>query len=152
MTAPTIASEFAPAGKATSRAVGTALARIEETIAGLRNLASLVTDRPEIAEAVNSDLDRQRSPRVLFYVSDRRADDTSIPEYIADLATAASDHGAEVSHCHDNDYGGINAQFGFVTLHIYAPLDAVGSVATRTRSVQITDWQPDPALAGFAAG
>jgi hypothetical protein len=134
------------------RHVETALAQIDEAIAGLRKLAELVTDRPEIAESVSSGLDRERSPRILLYVNDRRANGASIPEYIAGMGAAASDHGAEVSGCHDDTWGGINAQFGFVTLHVYAHLDEVGSVATHTRSVQVTEWQPDPALAALAAG
>lgn len=148
-TRPTVAK--AAACLAADRHVETALARIDEAMAGLRRLADLVTDRPEIAESVSSGLDRERSPRILLYVNDRRANGASIPEYIAGVAAAASDHGAEVSRCHDNTWGGINARFGFVTLHAYAHLDEVGSVATRTRSVEVTDWQPDPALAGLAA-
>jgi hypothetical protein len=151
MTALTVEPESATLTPAPSREVDTALARIEEAIAGLRKLANLVTDRPEVADAVNSGLDCERSLRVLLYASDRRAGDASVPAYIADLATAASNHGADVSMRHDSNYGGINAQFGFVTLYVYADLDAVGSIATRTHSVQVTDWQPDPALSGIPA-
>lgn len=152
MSALTLASESATTALVPNRDVETALARIDEAIAGLRKLAGLVIDRPEVAESVNSGLERQRSPRILLYVNDRRAGDTSIPEYIAGMAAAATGHGADVSQCHDSNWGGINAQFGFVTLHVYADLAAVGSVATRTHTVQVTDWQPDPALAGIATG
>jgi hypothetical protein len=132
--------------------VESAQVRIEEAVTGLRKLADLVADRPGIAEAVSAGLARRDSNRILLYVNDGRAGGVSIAEYIADVATAASRHGAEVCTFHSNGYGGINAHFGFVTLHVYAALADVGAVAIHTRSVQVTDWQPDPALAGIAAG
>ena len=126
-----------------------ALSRIAEARAGLQALAELVVDRPDIAGAVISTLAHEWSPRVLVYVSDRVAGEMSIPEHIAGLGKAAKRNGADVTPHHGDEYGGLNAQFGPVTLHIYTQLDNVGAVATRTRSVQITDWQPDPLLAAF---
>lgn len=126
-----------------------ALSRIADARAGLQALAELVVDRPDIASAVISSVDHDWSPRVLVYVSDRTTGGTSIPEHIAGLADAAKRNGADIAPHHSDEYGGLNARFGPVTLHIYTQLDKVGAVATRTRSVQITDWQPDPLLAVF---
>jgi len=128
-----------------------ALARIAEARAGLQALAELVVDRPDIAGNVIYSLTHEWSPRVLVYVSDRTTGTGSIPEHIADLAEAAKHNGADVTPHHNDTYAGLTARFGPVTLHIYTQLDAAGAVATRTRSVQITDWQPDPLLAAFQA-
>jgi hypothetical protein len=126
-----------------------ALARIAEARAGLQGLAELVMDRPDIASAVISTPTHNWSPRILVYVNDRIAGRESIPEHIAGLAKAAMQNGADIAPHHDDKHGGLDARFGPVTLHIYTQLDKVGAVATRTHSVQITDWQPDPLLAAF---
>lgn len=130
--------------------VGAALGRIHEAIASLHDLAALVADCPEAAEAVNTHLMREPL-RILVFVGDRH-ERAGVPERVAALATAAAGHGAQISRHRTEDYGGVNARFGFVELHIYARLDSIGAVTTRVESVQVTDWQPHPLLAALPAG
>jgi hypothetical protein len=130
--------------------VGKALENISEAITGLRNLAALAADRPDVARAVNTHMTREPL-RILLYVGERDGQ-AGVPERIADTATAAAAHGAEISRHHADEYGGIDARFGHVQLHIYARLHDIGAVTTRTESVQITNWQPHPLLAALPTG
>lgn len=128
--------------------VDAALERIRDTIAGLNDLAALAAERPEVARAVNTHLMREPL-RILLYVGHTGGEQAGVPERIAALAIAAAGHGARIIRHHTEEYAGIDARLGHVDLHIYAPVDAVGAVTTRTETVQVTDWQPHPLLAAL---
>lgn len=129
-------------------AVAEALGRINVALDGLRNLARLVQARPDIARSIQLHMyDINIALGTNYGIGGR---DTSVPERIASLASDAADHGADVRQHQRAGHGGVMAQFGPVPLHVYATLDEVGQRTTRT--VEVTEWQPNPLLAAFAPG
>jgi hypothetical protein len=130
---------------AEERAVVEALGRINIAMDGLRNLAALIQARPDIARSVVL-----KGYDINLFVGDHLDDGDGVPDRIASLAAVAAEHGATVTQRHNAEYGGVQAMFGPFPLHIYARIREVGRVTTRT--VEVADWQPHPALADIAKG
>lgn len=129
----------APAAAGDDPAVAEAIDRITNAVNGLSNLAELVRARPEMASRIS--LKVWDINVAVGYPNDGEAADR-----IASLAEAAKPYADTVEIWHNNDYGGVEAMFGPIPLHIYAPLDHVGGVVKR----KAVDWRPDARLAGYA--
>lgn len=122
-----------------------AIDRITDAVNALSNLADLVRARPDIADSITL-----KAWDINVFVGEHLGEGEDVPERIASLATAAAEHGAVVSQRHQGEYGGIEAMFGPFPLHVYARIGQVGTTVSRT--VEVVDWQPHPALAVFATG
>lgn len=119
--------------------------RIDAAIEGLYALRGLVAERPDIAGSV-----RPRGYDMNVFVGDHVGEGEDVPDRIASLAADADLHNGIVSLRHNGEYAGIQAMFGPFPLHVYAQVRQVGSATTRT--VEVTDWQPHPALAAIPKG
>lgn len=132
-------------------ATATALASIESAIADLKRLAEFVQARPDVAPAVTSMLDKDDAvsprPRALVCVGNRLGVGNA-PEYIAGLAGDAAEYGAQLEVNQGPKYAGVNADFGFLQVYIYAALELLGTTVQQPVSV----WQMDPAIAALGTG
>lgn len=129
----------------TAPAVQAANAHIDAAIDALLALRNLAAEHPDIADDIR--LDRYGSNRIHVYVGDivPARSHTDVAARIAKLAEAAQRHGAILRPDSGGKYGGVWAAFGPFEMHIYAPVEQVGTSGTR----EVTEWQLDPRLAAL---
>lgn len=116
--------------------------------AGLRALAAMFTEHPELAAEVPYTLSA-----IPVFVSPRR--DGDVRARIVAFARAGMACGATVTESNDSgsDYAGVDLQFGPVRLNVYSRTEQVHAVTRRTveqvddQTCRVTEYTPRPLLA-----